>query len=117
MQRFAAVGLMCIALSGCNLMPRETSSGAITRQLKEPPARAAACFARNAENHSSALVAEVGRPDARGNVQVVVRVRNGVLYAQADLRPAGTRSEAVISLNVTSVRGTAQLVDTLVDGC
>ncbi len=99
-------------------MVREDPSTNTVRHLfAQPPLGAAACFARNAEARSSALVAEVKPPDARGHVEVIVRVKNGVLYATADLRPAGTRAEGTITLMVISRRGTPELVSFLVEGC
>lgn len=106
-----------LMLVGCSLVPQGGPADSLTHQFAQSPQAAGACFARNAENHSSALVAEVTAPDAQGRVVVIVRVRNGVPYAKAELRPAGTRSVGTISLNVSSVRGPRQLVETLTDGC
>ena len=89
----------------------------VTHQFMHPPQRAAACFARNAEEHSSALVAEVRPPDRQGRIEVIVRVKNGVTYATAELRPVGQRAEGTLTLMVTSSRGTRQLVESLVEGC
>jgi hypothetical protein len=86
-----------------------------TLRFQQPPDKAAACFARNAEEHSSALVAEV-RP-GRDSAQVIVRVKNGVPYATADFQRAGTGSTGTIALNVTSTGRRNDLVDALVEGC
>ena len=64
-----------------------------------------------------AVVPEVRPPDARGHVEVVVRVRNGVLYASVDLRPEGARAVGTITLMTSSPRGTQDIVRTLVEGC
>ncbi|HEV7802424.1 MAG TPA: hypothetical protein VGP15_15205 [Burkholderiales bacterium] len=84
-------------------------------RLQQPPDRAAACFARNAEEHSSALAAEV-RPGG-DRAEVIVRVRNGVLYGTADFRRAGSGSTATITLNVSSMSRGGNLMDELVEGC
>jgi hypothetical protein len=109
--------LVPLMLAGCTLMPQGTSDGTIRHQFAQSPQRAGACFARNAEAHSSALVAEVRPPDARGHVEVVVRVRNGVLYASVDLRPVGARADGTITLMASSPRGTQDIVRALVEGC
>ena len=98
-------------------MQEDESAGTIQHAFTQSAQRAAECFARNAEEHSSALVAEVRPPDARGRVEVIVRVKNGVTYATADIRPAGQRAEGTITLMVVSTRGRAELVRTLVEGC
>ena len=106
--------LMC---AGCALVQEDKSAGAVRHVFAQSAPRAAECFARNAEAHSSALVAEVRPPDARGNVEVIVRVKNGVSYATADIRPVGQRAEGAITLMVISSRGNQELVRTLVEGC
>ena len=110
--------LLLPMFASCALVPQEESSAsAVRHQFAQSPQRAGACLARNAEAHSSALVAEVRPPDARGHVEVIVRVKNGVTYATADLRPAGQQAEGTISLMVVSSRGSRELVRTLVEGC
>lgn len=109
--------LAALAVAGCTNLRDDASGSTFTRQFAQAPQAAAACFARNARAHSSALVAEVRAPDARGRVQVVVSVKNGVHYATAELRPAGTRAEGTIRLDVVSRNGNRQLVDMLVEGC
>ncbi len=84
-------------------------------RLQQPPDKAAACFAHNAQEHSSALVAEV-RP-AGDEVRVIVRVKNGVLYGTGGFRRAGTGSTATIALSVVSTGGNRDLLDALIDGC
>ena len=103
--------------AACALVQEDESAGTIQHAFTQSAQRAAECFARNAEEHSSALVAEVRPPDARGRVEVIVRVKNGVTYATADIRPAGQRAEGTITLMVVSTRGRAELVRTLVEGC
>lgn len=106
-----------LMLAGCALVRADGSSGAITHRFAQPPDRAGACFARNAEDHSSALAAEVRPADARGTVEVIVRVKNGVTYATVELRPAGAGAEGTITLMVSSPRGNQELVRSLVEGC
>jgi hypothetical protein len=48
--------------------------------------------------------------------EVIVRVRNGVLYATADFRRAGSGSTATLVLNVIT-RRRDDLVDSLFEGC
>ena len=109
--------LLLLMLKGCALVEEDTSAGTLRHSFAQPPQRAGACFARNAEAHSSALVAEVRPPDARGHVEVIVRVKNGVTYATADLRPVGARAQGTITLMAISLRGTGELVRSLVEGC
>ena len=111
----ASVAALMVA--GCALTREDTSANTVRHQFVQSPQRAGACFARNAEAHSSALVAEVLPPDALGNVHVIVRVKNGVTYATAELRPAGQRADGTITLMVTSSRGRQELVRALVEGC
>ena len=86
-----------------------------THRFQQPPDKAASCFARNAEEHSSALVADV-RP-GRDSAQVIVRVKNGVMYATADFERAGSGSTGTIALNVTTTGRRSDLFDSLVEGC
>lgn len=108
---------LVLALAGCGPAREGASPDTVRHLFAQSPQRAGACFARNAEAHSSALVAEVRPPDARGHVEVVVRVKNGVPYATADLRPVGQRAEGTITLMAISSAGTAELVRSLVEGC
>ena len=117
MARAVICSVLLLMLKGCALVEEDTSAGTLTHSFAQPPQRAGACFARNAEAHSSALVAEVRPPDARGRVEVIVRVKNGVTYATVDLRPVGERADGTIALMVTTPRGTRDLVRTLVEGC
>ena len=103
--------------AGCALVQQDSTPGTVTHSFAQPPQRAAECFARNAEAHSSALAAEVRPPDARGRVEVIVRVKNGVTYATADIRPVGQRADGAITLMVISSRGTDELLRSLVEGC
>ena len=109
--------LLLLTFAGCALVRKETSATSVSHRFMQPPERAGACFARNAEEHSSALVSEVRPPDASGNVEVIVRVKNGVMYATAELRPAGTGSNGTIALAVFSSGGNRDLIRSLVEGC
>ena len=109
--------VLLLMIAGCALVQEDKSAGTVRHVFAQPPQRAAECFARNAEAHSSALVADVRPPDARGHVEVIVRVKNGVHYATADVRPVGQRAEGTITLTVSSSRGNQELVRTLVEGC
>src|SRR5512139_3435284 len=117
MTRAIVSSLLPLMLAGCGLVQEDTSASTVRHRFAQSPQRAGACFARNAEAHSSALVAEVRPPDARGHVEVIVRVRNGVLYATVELRPEGARADGTITLMASSPRGTQDLVRTLVEGC
>ena len=98
-------------------MREDASATTVRHRFMHPPQQAASCFARNAEEHSSALVSEVRPPDARGHVEVIVRVKNGVTYATADFRPASTGSNGTVKLAVYSSGGNRDLVRSLVEGC
>jgi hypothetical protein len=104
-------------LSGCAAPARESTAQGSRHsvRLQQPPAQAAACFARNAEEHSSALVAEV-RP-AGDSAEVVVRVKNGILYGTAEFRRAGNGSTARIALRVATTGRRSDLLDSLIEGC
>lgn len=108
--------LLPLAFAGCTPM-REDTASTVRHVFAQPPQRAGECFAGNAEAHSSALVAEVRPPDFRGRVQVIVRVKNGVTYATADLWPAGQGADGTITLMAISLRGARELVRSLVEGC
>ena len=98
-------------------MRKEAPATTVSHRFIHSPQQAAACFARNAEEHSSALVSEVRQPDARGHVEVIVRVKNGVTYATADFRPSSTGSNGTIKLAVYSSGGNRDLIRSLVEGC
>jgi hypothetical protein len=85
-------------------------------RLELPPLKAARCFARNAEDHSSALAAEV-RPDRDGGAETIVRVKNGVTYATGQFRPAGNGSRGEIELMVKTTGRQSDLLDALLQGC
>jgi len=106
-----------LLLPGCAPVQEDPSASTVRHVFAQSPQRAGACLARNAEAHSSALVAEVQPPDPRGHVEVIVRVRNGITYATADLRAAGQGAEGTITLMVVSSRGARELVRSLVEGC
>lgn len=109
--------MMVACVAGCAVSPRQPASygSRHTHRFQQSPEQAAACFARNAEEHSSALAAEV-RP-GRDRAQVVVRVKNGVTYAIADFERAATGSTASIVLNVATSGRRNDLLDALVEGC
>jgi len=106
-----------IALAGCAQPQRQGGSYGSTHTFhsQQAPERAARCFAHNAEEHSSALAAEVtpGNDGAR----VLVRVKNGVTYATADFRRSGAGSVGSITLMVVSSGRRSDLVDALTEGC
>ena len=108
---------MMLTCAGCALVRKEASVTTVNHRFIHPPQKAALCFARNAEEHSSALVSEVRPPDARGHVEVIVRVKNGVTYATAEFRPGSAGSNGAIRLAVCSSGGNQDLVRSLVDGC
>jgi len=97
---------------------REASSGEAreVRRFQLPPEQAARCFGRNAEDHSSALASEVA-VQRDGGAETIVRVKNGVTYATAQCRRAGSGSTGEIQLNVTTTGRRGDLVDALVKGC
>lgn len=86
------------------------------RRLALAPEQAARCIARNAEAHSSALVAQVSRA-GDDRYEVMVSVRNGTPYATARVRASDRGATAAIDLNVRSSEGNRQLVDALMAGC
>ena len=117
MKRPMTSSILLLMLAGCALVAEHASASTVRHRFAQSPQKAAACFAHNAREHSSALVAEVRPPDSRGRVEVIVRVKNGVTYATADLRPAGARAQGTITLMAFSLRGTGELVRSLVEGC
>ena len=117
MTRTLFSSLLLLMVAACGPVQEDASVSTVTHRFTQSPRQAGECFARNAEEHSSALVAEVRPPDARGHVAVIVRVKNGVTYATADLRPVGGRADGTITLMVISSRGAQELVRSLVEGC
>lgn len=116
--RYGLLIALVVGLTGCIgplRQPSTVQGSRDTVRLQLPPDRAAACFARNAEEHSSALIAEV-RPGG-DSAEVIVRVKNGVLYGTADFRRAGGGSTAYINLNVTTTGSRRDLVAALTAGC
>lgn len=117
LRAIAALGVSTL-LAACSF--GQAASGGFggsthTVRMQQPPAQAARCFARNAEEHSSALVAEVNST-RDGGAETIVRVKNGVLYGTADFRRAGAGSSATITLMVITARR-SELLDSLVEGC
>ena len=111
------ISQVLLLFAGCALVREDATGADFRHRFAQPPQRAGACFARNAEAHSSALAAEVRPPDARGHVQVMVRVKNGIPYATVDLQPAGAGADGTIQLMVVSAGGARELVRSLVEGC
>lgn len=115
--RYWIIAVLVVCVSGC-IGPLRQSSPHGSRQtvrLQLPPDQAAACFARNAEEHSSALAAEI-RP-GRDSAGVIVRVKNGVLYGTADFQRARSGSTGDITLMVTSTGRSGDLLAALTAGC
>lgn len=112
-----SVLLVLALIAGCAQVQRPPAQhgSSHTHRFQKPPQDAARCFAHNAEEHSSALVAEVKASD--GGAQVIVRVKNGVTYATADFRRAGAGSSGSITLMVRSSGRNDDLFGSLVEGC
>jgi hypothetical protein len=125
-ERLSAAALAVVAavlLGGCIPIPipiaSEPASGTASTHavsLKLPPAKAAHCFARNAEEHSSALAAEV-RTGRDGRAETIVRVKNGVTYATGRFQPMGSGSRGEIELMVKTSGRQSDLIDALFQGC
>ena len=123
-QAGALTGLLAaVLLSACIPIPIPVSSGAASGtgsrhvvRLELPPLEAARCFARNAEDHSSALASEA-RAASDGGAETIVRVKNGVTYATAQFRRAGNGSAGNVQLMVTTLGRQSDLLDALFQGC
>jgi hypothetical protein len=102
-------------LAGCAQRQSAPFGSTHTHRFQKPPQEAAQCFARNAEERSSALVAEVNAVPA--GAEVIVRVKNGVTYATANFRRAATGSSGAITLMVRSSGRNDDLFGALVEGC
>ena len=111
--RLATVLLALVLTSACAQAQRQAGAygSTHTHRSQLAPAEAALCFARNAEERSSALKSEVTGTD------VIVRVKNGVTYATATFQRSGAGSVGTINLNVTSSGRRNDLFDFLVEGC
>ena len=117
LRAIAAVGV-CTLLAACSFGQAASGGSAgstHTVRMQQAPPQAARCFARNAEEHSSALVAEVNST-RDGGAETIVKVKNGVLYASADFRRASSGSSATITLMVMT-RRRGELLEALVEGC
>jgi len=101
---------IAIAAAACAAQ-REPYGSAHTYRSQLAPEAAARCFARNAEEHSSALKSEITGAD------VVVRVKNGVVYATAAYRRSGAGSVGTIDVRAASSGRRNDLYDSLVEGC
>ena len=113
MKRIMTMALtLTLLCGGCGYRKSETG---IVHHFALRPDAAARCFASNAEEHSSALVAEIS---SEGNsYDVAVKVRNGLPYATAHIESEGTAARGVVELNVRSSQGARALLETLVKGC
>jgi hypothetical protein len=111
------VAILCCALVSCSLRstPNVSHGSRHTYQSSRSPEQAAACFARNAEEHSSALVAEV--QTQTDWAQALVHVRNGVFYASAEFRRTARGAAGTIILNVTTSGRRSDLFQELLEGC
>src|SRR5688500_6821156 len=113
--RSTSVCFLLVVIAGCAQTPSGGLGSSHRHTFRQPPAEAARCFARNAEEHSSALVAEISTSgDA---AQAVVRVKNGVHYATAYCRRSGSAAAGTLAPNVRTSGRTSDLVDNLVEGC
>jgi hypothetical protein len=118
-----AGSLAAVVLAACIPIPIPMPSGAASGtgshhvvRLKLPPLEAARCFARNAEEHSSALAAEA-HADRAGGAETIVRVKNGVTYATGQFRPSGNGSTGEIELMARTSGRQSDLLDALFQGC
>jgi hypothetical protein len=106
---------LCVAIAASACAQSQRKGGvhgfSHTHRSELPPGEAARCFARNTEEHSSALVAEVSGD------YVTVRVKNGVTYGTAAYRRSGSGSLGTITLNVTTPGRRNDLFNALVAGC
>ena len=111
--RLGTVLFILVLTSACAQAQRQSGGYGSTHMHRSQlaPEHAARCFARNAEEHSSALKSEVT------GSEVIVRVKNGVTYATAAYRRAGAGSVGTVKLNVTSSGRRNDLFDSLVEGC
>ena len=109
--------MLMTTLAACAVSPSGDDYGSTyTHRFKLPPQAAAECFARNAEEHSSALVSQV-TPTGDGGARVLVQVKNGITYATGDFRRSGNASIASIALMVVGSVGRDDLVGSLTKGC
>ena len=117
MMRAPLTLLALTTLPAGTVSPRGDDYGSThAHRFQQPPQAAAHCFARNAEEHSSALMSKV-TTTRDGGAHVLVQVKNGVTYATADFRRAGNASVASIALMVTGSVGRDDIVGSLVNGC
>lgn len=109
--------MLITTLAACAVSPPGDDYGSTsTHRFQLPPQAAAECFARNAEEHSSALVSHV-TPTGDGGARVLVQVKNGITYATGDFRREGNASVASIALMVVGSIGRDDLVGSLAKGC
>lgn len=109
--------MLITTLAACAVPPSgDVYESPYSHRFTLPPQAAAECFARNAEEHSSALVSQV-TPTGDGGARVLVQVRNGITYATGEFRRAGNASVASIALMVVGSVGRDDLVGSLSKGC
>ena len=107
--------MACAWLAGCATSKPASYGSQHTHRTQLSPQDAAACFARNAEEHSGALIAEVR--SERDWAQAIVNVRNGVFYASAEYRRIAAGATGAITLNVRTSGRRDDLFLALVEGC
>jgi len=118
MRKIVACMAVLSIVAGCAQAQRQGGAygSTHTHRSQLSPEKAARCFARNAEEHSSALASEVVT-GGDGRTAVTVRVKNGVTYATGDFRRAGAGSTGTITLMVVSSGRRSDLLDALTEGC
>lgn len=81
MLRATLILIVINTLAACAVSPDGEGYGSThTHRFQQPPQAAAHCFARKAEEHSSALMSQV-TITRDGGAHVLVQVKNGVTYA------------------------------------
>ena len=109
--------MLITTLAACAVSPsRDEYESPYTQRFQLPPQAAAECFARNAEEHSSALVSQV-TPTGDGGARVLVQVKNGITYATGEFRRAGNATLGSIALMVVGSVGRDDLLGSLTRGC
>jgi hypothetical protein len=119
--RISTAAAVCViftwTLAACAELGGERTPRGSTHTYRSqlPPDQVARCFARNAEEHSSALASAVTIHDGRATV--AVSVKNGTPYANAEFRRAGSGSTGTIHLNVVTSGRQSDLIASLTEGC
>lgn len=108
-----------VLLAGCSLTPKEVldQGERTTFNSPQPPAAAARCLARNAENIAGHVTARE-RTEANGTVEVTVRsnAETSSILAIATAAPAGTGSLVTITISPQAL-GPGMLKSRLPAGC